>query len=121
MVGSTQTFFIRILFFGLKLDILIKIWTLRLRLFLEYSYFCHYSGRILQLFNRILQFQPQGIPRIFLIFTKSQPDILINIFLKKKVRRSAESGDGLGDLNLIKQPCNTQIIVLYWCSKLLFS
>ena len=35
-------FFIRILYFGLRLGILIKDWTLRLRLFLEYSYFCHY-------------------------------------------------------------------------------
>ena len=36
-----QYAFLRILYFGLRLGILIKIWTLRLSLFLEYSYFCH--------------------------------------------------------------------------------
>ena len=41
-------------------------------------------SRILLLSGRILQFQLQGIPRIFLFFTKSQPDI-INFILMKKV------------------------------------
>ena len=27
---------------------------------------------------------------------------------------SLESGDGLGDLNLMKQPSNTQTLVLHW-------
>ena len=58
------------MYFGLRLGILIKIGTLRLILFLEYSYFWHYFSQNPQFFHRIVQFQPQGIPKIFLCVCK---------------------------------------------------
>ena len=58
------------MYFWPRLGIINKSRTLRLRLFSAYSYFCHYYSWILLLSSRIIQFQPQGIPRIFLIFCK---------------------------------------------------
>ena len=39
----------------------------------------------LELFYRIFQLQPQGIPRFSLFITKSQPTILKNSLLQEKV------------------------------------
>ena len=80
--SNTHSFYKYIIFWA-KAWYCLKKWTLRLRSFLKYSYFCYYYGRILLFFSIILQIQPQGIPRMFLIFTKSQPDILINFILIK--------------------------------------
>ena len=87
------------MYFRLRLGIFMKILTLMLRSFLEYSYFCYYYGQILLFFSTILQFQPQGIPRIFLIFyeisawysckhycyEKIEYDISIKVFTTKVI------------------------------------
>lgn len=46
------------------------------------------------------------------------PRLLSNLIWRKPIgSSSAESGDGLGDLNSIKQPSNTQTLVFTWESK----